>query len=112
MIIPGSRICHIAGDADAERIAQMLVFASTYIKKRRLYATVVLFTVEASAEETVCFVGRSKPDYHAPPETTQEAKSIKPVLKVAVGVPVIVTNAAGQYVADLVRVSLKCWKTA
>jgi VWFA-related protein len=69
-----------------------------------LYASVVLFTVEASAQkkQQPASSGTIKAaTVTPPPDTTQEAKSNKPVARVAVGIPVIVTDSAGHYVADL-----------
>jgi VWFA-related protein len=69
-----------------------------------LYAGVIVFTVEGSAQR------KQRDDSSATikattatpsPETRQDSNPTKPVTRVAVGVPLIVTDAAGHFVTDL-----------
>jgi VWFA-related protein len=75
-----------------------------------LYASLVVFSVEVFAQRK----GRSesstaaKPAVDKPaPDRSQQVEPAKPITKVAVGVPLVVTDAAGQYVSDLKQSDLE-----
>ncbi|HEX4900768.1 MAG TPA: VWA domain-containing protein, partial [Pyrinomonadaceae bacterium] len=75
-----------------------------------LYASLVVFNVEVFAQRK----GRSesstaaKPAVDKPvPDRSQQVEPVKPITKVAVGVPLVVTDAAGQYVSDLKQSDLE-----
>ena len=68
-----------------------------------LYASPMVFSVEASAQRKQQRDSpATKTALPAPtPETRQQVEVVKPIPKGLVGVPVVVTDAGGQYVSDL-----------